>query len=113
MRAESFLHPGFAFPSPGCEEGRVESFAAEHGSAGSRFGGVVGLAQDGELVVGLESAAFGLGDDLGIGSGAWLGSGGDFGCIGPTFGLASLAFTLALCSKIAGSWGRPLGLVMM
>jgi len=60
---------GGAEPPPLDQMGRVQTFAPQQRADLTRIGGAVSLFHDGELVLGGELAALGLGHNLGVGGG--------------------------------------------
>ena len=80
VRGQTLENAGLALPTPGDQVRGVKTFAAQKGAdrAGLRGGGI-GFGQDALFVLGRESAALGVGDNLRVWS-RWGGRRGRVRC---------------------------------
>lgn len=100
---------GLALLAPRGELRRIESFTAEKSSDAAGLDNGVGFDENALFVFSRRFAAFGFGDDFWIGARRWLRFAAEFGCYGPTFGLASLASTAALRNQTRWWLGKTIG----
>lgn len=105
----SLFNGGLALLAPRGELRRIESFTAEEDSDAAGLGNGVCFDENALFVFSRRLAAFGFGDDFWVGARRWLRFAAEFGCYGPTFGLASLTFTAVLRNQTRWWLGKTIG----